>query len=652
MAERIALRPEGQSVICCTSSCWSSMGELVDKQGNVCYTRAGSRSFGFLAGTSRGMEGPRSILLALDRVERASLVPVGQSIMTPLTIVGGILVAGSFLCVAVLVVVLIIKRRRTLHREAGVCPTCRRPLPRGETTCPVCGRTPIDAPSSATALGHPLPALIGLSGPLNGQVFAISPAPRGLTIGRSPDNDVVISDMLVVSRYHAQIVPEGDVFVLYDRNSANGTVVNDQRIFRHELQDGDRIQLCGARFAFSRSGKATARVSTPVGPTSQTGSLIFAADTPFEGYVLKELLGEGGMSVVYRGRDAEGNVFAIKILNVTDEYVVRKFIQEQKIGNVLRNHPYIREVYHLGRSQQGNLYLVMEYVDGCALRRLIGTLSDGELVRIVGQSCTALAYAHEQRIVHRDIKPENILVTRDGDVRITDFGIAKLTSSVTVTSDRVVGTPEYLSPEQARGERLIEPCADIYSLGIVLYELLTGQVPFPLPRTGDPYRAAVTVLRQHVNTPPPLPRKQNPKVAPGLEKVALRAIEKDPRKRYPNASAMGRALGYEEKVTFEIGKPAPMPELGLVVIQGARGGRRIPVGAGRVIIGRAELDPEDNHVSRRHAVVSPRGSQVWLEDISLNGTWVNGERVFGEVLLQPGDEIGIGKSVLSMVSHS
>jgi len=573
--------------------------------------------------------------------------------VTTLTIVGGILAVGIILCIAVLLALLLSGRRqRAPDREADICPRCHHPLPRGTATCPTCRKTPPEPPSPTAASSRPGPALIGLSGSLTRKVFPIHPAPKGLTIGRNPDNDVTISDMLAVSRYHAQVIPEGDAFMLYDRSSVNGTVVNDQRIFRHELQDGDQIQICGARFVFSRSGRIPPPVSVPTGAPPPLESLIFKPNTHFDRYVLEEQLGQGGMSVVYRARDPEGNTVAIKILNVTDEYAVRKFIQEQQIGVALREHPYIRKVYHLGRSQSRNLYLVMEYIDGYPLRRLIGTLADEEIVRVIGQTCAALFCAHEQRIVHRDIKPENILITRDGDAKVTDFGIAKLTSSVTVTSDRVVGTPEYLSPEQAMGEQNIQSSADIYALGIVLYELLTGCVPFPLPRTGDPYQAAITVLRQHVHSPPSLPREQNPKVTPGLEKVALCAIEKDPRKRYPTAMAMSEALGYREEAPLKIARPEPLQRFSLVVTQGAQAGHRILVEADSVTIGRADLCPEDMHVSRRHAVISPRGNQIWLEDTSLNGTYINDERVFGEVLLQPGDEIGIGKSVLRVTPYA
>ena len=448
------------------------------------------------------------------------------------------------------------------------------------------------------------------------------------------------------------MIQEDDAFVLYDRNSTNGTVVNNERVFRRELESGDQILIGGARFVFSLSGSVPSHAPTPLDPALQMDGLDLAPNTDFEGYTIDELLGEGGMSVVYKAHDSEGRPVALKILNVTDEYIVRKFVQEQKIGEALLGHPHIRRVYRLGRSQHRNLYLVMEYVDGLPLRRLIGTLSDAEIIHILGQTCVALAYAHEQRIVHRDIKPENILVGHDGNVKVSDFGIAKLTSSVTVTSDRVVGTPEYLSPEQARGERSIKPSSDIYSLGVVLFELLTGQVPFPLPKSGDAYQAAITVLGHHVHTPAPLPRERNPKVTPKLERIALRAMQKQAQKRYPDALTMSQALGYDGNGALEALEPEPAHKLCLVVTGGARLGHRIFVQTDSVTIGRIDLDVDDAHISRRHAVLSARGNQLWLEDMSLNGTRVNGERVFGDTLIQPGDEVGIGGSMLRLMPAS
>jgi serine/threonine-protein kinase len=363
--------------------------------------------------------------------------------------------------------------------------------------------------------------------------------------------------------------------------------------------------------------------------------------------VIEEVLGHGGMSVVYRGHDAQGQPVAIKVLNVTDDYIVRKFVQEQQIGEILGQHPYIRSVSRLGRTPQGNLFLVMEYVDGCSLRRLVGQLSESDIVRIIGQCCAALAYAHDMHVVHRDIKPENILIDREGAVKLTDFGIAKLTSSVSLTTDRIVGTPEYLSPEQARGDQRVGPASDVYSMGIVLYELLTGQVPFPLPRGESSFQAAVTVLRQHISTPPPSIRERSPDTPQRLEKVALRALDKSPKKRYRTAAAMGKALGYEGEPVVVSEQPGPGVPIGLVVVRGARSGNQIILTGDDVTIGRADLDPVDASISRRHAILSVRGNQLWIEDISLNGTHVNGERIFGEAPLQAGDRVEIADCLLT-----
>ena len=567
-----------------------------------------------------------------------------------LALIGGFSALAIVLCAAA---VLLLRRRKIGSRPDSaeeLCPECGKPLPRGAAECPACAQTP--SPASRAGTESPAPALVGLAGPVSGEVFPINPAPRGLTIGRHPDNDIVLSNLLAISRYHAQVMPEGAGWVLYDRNSANGTLVNDRRVFRHQLADGDVIQLLGVRLAFSLSGAMLAPASEPPSPPSLADTPSFTPQDRLDGCVLEELLGRGGMSVVYRGHDEQGKTVAIKVLNVTDEYIVRKFIQEEQIGEMLGQHPYIREVTRLGRGPRGNLFLVMEYVDGCSLRRLIGQLSEDEIVRIIGQCCVALAYAHERRVVHRDIKPENILIAQDGGVKLTDFGIAKLTSSVTVTTDRVVGTPEYLSPEQARGDQHIRPSSDVYSMGVVLYELLAGQVPFPLPRNGDSYRAAITVLGHHINTPPPPVRERNPDAAAQLEAVALRALNKNPAKRFGTALAMGEALGYVEQPAPLPAEPESRPPLGLIIVEGARRGQQILVLPEGVTIGRADLDPEDTSISRRHAVVSLRGDQLWLEDISLNGTRVNGERVYGESPIHIGDRVAIGGCLLTLSAQS
>ena len=514
------------------------------------------------------------------------------------------------------------------------------------------------------------PRLIALEGALEGNEFPVPPSPKGLTIGRDPSNDVIVPADMLVSRHHAQIIQESGQYVLYDRNSVNGVYANNQRIARHPLSNGDLIQICDCVFQFAAgatpvpAGPAPSseeRESPPKAPPMD--SMRLSAQTSFEGYtlepgnengeasiayeryVLEKELGRGGMSVVYKGYDAKGLALAIKVLDVTDKYLVRKFVQEGQIGAALRDHPNIRVVHHLGRCRDNRLYLVMEYIDGKSLRRVISqTNTDEQVVQIIGQVCAALQYAHQQNIVHRDIKPENILIDTHGVVKVTDFGIAKLTSSVRVTSDRVVGTPEYLSPEQAQGQQRILPTSDIYSVGIVLYEMLTGRPPFPIAFDRPLREATLAVLSDHIRTDPTPPSRIQAGTPKHLERVAMKALEKDPEQRYSTARALNQALGYQSQVI--IPSPPHLKVAHIVVVQGSEAGQRIMLGPEATVLGREQIAPGNLQVSRHHISITPRGDQLWLEDTSLNGTWVNGERVFGEIPIKAGDEIVVGNHVL------
>jgi len=513
-------------------------------------------------------------------------------------------------------------------------------------------------PGAGELPGIPSPAdgprLVAITGSLLKQEFVIPSPPYGLTIGRSSTNDVVLADDMLVSRRHAQLMPEGDQYTLYDRDSINGVFVNDRRIVRHCLVHGDRVQICNTCFRFIHPAAASRAQpvpsSLPAPAPSPLNSMELSAQSLFQGYLLEKELGRGGMSVVYKARDAQGMAVAIKVLDVTDDYVVKKFEQEGQIGTALRDHPNIRVVYQLGRSQDRRLYLVMEYVEGRSLRDWIGaSLSESQIVRVIGQVCAALHYTHQRGVVHRDIKPENILINEQGVVKVTDFGIAKLASSVTVTKGRIVGTPEYISPEQARGERVL-PTGDIYSLGIVLYELLTGQPPFTLPRDAEPNQACIAVLSAHIRTPPAPPHQMRPGVSEQLERVTLRALEKDPARRFTTAWEMGQALGFRPQVP-SLSIPATPPAGGqvvacLTVVRGRQAGRRIGLSSETTVLGREQIAPDDRYISSKHLSIAWRVDQLWLEDMSRNGTWVNGERIYGEVPVQIGDEIALGNHVL------
>ncbi|MFC2030227.1 FHA domain-containing protein [Chloroflexota bacterium] len=470
--------------------------------------------------------------------------------------------------------------------------------------------------------------------------------PQGLTIGRNPDNDIVLAGEFTVSRHHAVIVMEQGQYVLYDRDSVNGTWVNEQRAFRHTLVSGDRIRIWQSQFVFSVPGASLPSTPVPAGPDT----VVHATGEQFDGYLLESLIGQGGMSEVYKARDPSGQTVAIKILQETNPYLVAKFVQEgNEIGPLLRGHSNIVFVHKFGQGPDGRLYLVMEFVDAPSLRKVMQhRLGKADVTRIMGQTCSALAFAHQNDIVHRDIKPENILVTSAGVVKVLDFGIAKLTSASTVTRDKIVGTPEYLSPEQARGDP-VQPASDVYSLGVVLYEMLAGSVPFPRPRNEDPYKAAMVVIRQHLKERPMPIRKRNPEaeVPRQLEKVSMRALEKNVKDRYTTAREMGQAIGHSPAVTAA--PPAVKPaEASLIVLGGPRQGQRITLTNRSRALGRFDLDSSDTGISRHHATIVFRAGGYWLQDISKNGTWVDNERVYGEKPLRSGSVITIGENALRL----
>ncbi|HNT75130.1 MAG TPA: protein kinase [Anaerolineae bacterium] len=507
---------------------------------------------------------------------------------------------------------------------------------------------PDDTIVPPTATAPPAsPKLVLLEGTLAGQEFKIPTTSEGLTLGRDTGNDVKLTEDILVSRQHAQILRETEDWVLYDRDSVNGVFVNNQRVMRHVLRHGDVIQMGNTRCRFDAGSRVGAPAPIPSPPARpRSNSMQLSANAHFGGYVLDGEVGRGGMSVVYKAHDSQQRVVAIKVLDVDDDYVVRKFIQEGEIGTTLRDHPNICRVYDSGRGADNRFYLVMEFIEGVSLRRMTGQrLTEAQIVAIIGQVCDALHYAHLRNIVHRDIKPENVMVDIQGRVKVTDFGIAKLTSSITVTTDRTVGTPEYVSPEQAQGQRVLA-ASDIYSVGVVLYELLTGRPPFPLPQSPnvEPRAATMSVLIQHIHSQPIPPTQVVPGLPPYLEQIALTALQKDPRKRFASAWEMACALGYRRT-----GAPSPAQQrivAQLVVIQGNQVGKTIPLDEESAVLGRAEIAPEDGYISTKHLTITLKGAQLWLLDTSRNGTWVNGERVFSESPLKQGDVIKVGSQSL------
>lgn len=269
-------------------------------------------------------------------------------------------------------------------------------------------------------------------------------------------------------------------------------------------------------------------------------------------YELIEKIGEGGMAVVYKAKDRLLNRYvAIKILRpefTQDEQFLESFKRESQAAAGLQ-HPNIVSIYDVGRT--GNInFIVMELVDGRPLSDLIkekGRLDYKTTIDIAKQMASALSIAHKHQIIHRDVKPHNIMITSDGVAKLTDFGIARAVSNATMVADtsKIIGSVHYFSPEQARGA-YVDERSDIYSLGIVMFEMLTGRVPFD----GE---TPVEVALKHINEDVPSPAKLVPGIPPALDKIVLKATDKYQTERYKSVDEMLEALKNVEFVTQMVG---------------------------------------------------------------------------------------------------
>ncbi len=264
-------------------------------------------------------------------------------------------------------------------------------------------------------------------------------------------------------------------------------------------------------------------------------------------YRIDGLVARSGMASIFRGTDVrDGRSVAIKIPHPemeADPILFDRFQREEDIGRKLI-HPGVVRVFH--DEDRSRRYMVLEWVDGRLLRQIMneqGKLPAERAIRITLEICKALDYVHSQGVVHRDLKPENIMIGPDDEVKLIDFGIAANAGSRRLTFAKLteaMGTPDYISPEQVKGKRG-DQRSDVYSLGIMFYEMLTGKVPFTGP---NPF---VIMNERLLNNPIP-PREVNPDVSLQLQEIIYRALERDPNKRYPNMHEFALDLEHPEKV--------------------------------------------------------------------------------------------------------
>src|SRR4051812_15893462 len=263
-------------------------------------------------------------------------------------------------------------------------------------------------------------------------------------------------------------------------------------------------------------------------------------NTLFDGrYRVLRRLGRGGMADVYLAEDEQlGRRVAIKILNerhAADEQFVERFRREATNAAGL-SHPNIVSIYDRGEAE-GTYYIAMEYLEGSTLKEIVtqrGPLPIAEAIGFTRDLLDALKFAHRKGVVHRDIKPHNVMCDAEGRVKVTDFGIARAGASQMTEAGSIIGTAQYLSPEQARGSA-VDRRSDLYSVGVVLYELLTGEVPF----SGD---TAVEIAMKHLSTVPKPPSTIRAEIPEPLDQIVLRALAKDPGERFQSAEEMDAEL--------------------------------------------------------------------------------------------------------------
>ena len=258
-------------------------------------------------------------------------------------------------------------------------------------------------------------------------------------------------------------------------------------------------------------------------------------------YRIMEQLGQGGMATVYKAYHAALDRYvALKVLHPAfgvDPNFEARFQREARLVAKLE-HPHIVPVYDYA-EHEGRPYLVMKYIEGDTLKARLskGPLTSEEITNVVESVGSALAHAHKQGILHRDIKPSNVLIGTDGQMYLADFGLARIAQAAesTLSSDMIMGTPQYISPEQAMGEKNLDEGTDIYSFGVMLYEMVVGQVPY---NADTPF----SIIHDHIYSPLPMPRALNPAVPELVQRVLLKALAKDRKDRYPDVDSLVKAF--------------------------------------------------------------------------------------------------------------
>lgn len=413
--------------------------------------------------------------------------------------------------------------------------------------------------------------LIFLSGPAIDSRYEID---RDITIGRDVSNDIAIDDP-VVSLVHCQIYLSANRAFIKDLGSTNGTIVNGERTINKELNDGDSLVLGNTKIRIEISPLETAPTAPTITTPPQANTILSeteeieepteaqAVNTDLSGnifgtitYYLKRKIASGGMGSIYEAEQlgAEGFIKKVAIKTILPVYAqkesfVSSFIGEAKlVANLV--HQNIVQIHHLGRHKDG-YYIAMEYIDGINLSEFINYHKKLRVhapidiaTFIASRICRGLEYAHNKldeagnplNLVHRDVSPNNIMITKEGEVKLTDFGVAKAAQFMEEDDEYLVGSVEYMSPEQADCGK-VDHRSDLFSLGLVYYELLTGVRVFAC-KHNDIEKALELLKKAHI----PDAKHYRSDIHDEINAILKKCLEKDPEKRYKDAGELSYDL--------------------------------------------------------------------------------------------------------------
>lgn len=374
-------------------------------------------------------------------------------------------------------------------------------------------------------------------------------------------------------------------------------------------------------------------------------------------YKIQEHLGQGGMATVYKAfHPLLERYVAIKVMDVAlarEAGFTERFKREARVIAKLDN-PHIVPVYDFDELN-GQPYIVLKFIDGPTLRDRMrrAPLSNSEILEIVLSVGNALQYAHERGVLHRDTKPSNVMVANDGKIYLTDFGLARITeSSSNLTGDMLIGTPHYISPEQAMSSNTLDEGTDIYSFGVMIYEMVTGRLPFD---SGS----IISIIEDHIHKLPPPPTAIKPDLPREVEEVLLKALAKKRHERFNKVASLVKA--FQQAWTTSAAEQKTISsttmEANQVAVLLAENGKSFPVAGELCVLGRNsatknvfnDIDLSDLDVkkviSRRHASIRCQNGEYLLCDLeSRNGTFLNGERILptNPRTLNSGDIIEFG----------